>query len=479
MKNVALSILFIITLAFNQEVSDEIKDIEDVSPADSAVTSLEEEEPKPAAEEKDIEEGEWETVKEEKKLSTSEGVTIDDDTITLAVLDFGGQNVDSTVTIPLADRFRSELLKTEKYAVMERNEMHKVLEEQNFQRSECVDQTCAVEAGQLIAVKKIVTGTVAKIGGIYTVNTKMLDVATGRIDKNISEDCDCPIERLLTETMQRIAYKMAGLEVEEKKVEIDVQRGDATLFVKTEPEDASVYLDGKLMDGRTPCKLENLTPGKHTVLVKKADLRANKSVELKGNEMTRITLKLEKQKTALNISTNPTEAELFLDAKRTLSKKPNQKTPAIFYDIPPGAHQFSLFKVGFADTTLSIDIKEFEKNNFNINLKKLTDDQQILKQKKFVKNRLQRKVGRVMIFGSIGIAAGGGVMIFLAQRDYDDALDSKKTLEKSSITSGPEYDKLVKENKDKSEDGDLKTYISIGLFGAAGACGGLGIIFFF
>ena len=65
---------------------------------------------------------------------------------------------------------------------------------------------------------------------------------------------------------------------------------------------------------------------------------------------------------------------MFLDAKRTLSKKPDQKTPAIFYDISPGAHKFSLFKVGFADTTLSIDIKKFEKNNFNINLKKLTDD---------------------------------------------------------------------------------------------------------
>ena len=236
MKNVALSILFIVTLAFNQEVSDEIKDIEDISPADSAVTSLKEEEPKPAAEEKDIKEGEWETVEEEKSLETSEAVSLsEEDTITLAVLDFGGQNVDSTVTIPLADRFRSELLETKKYAVMERTEMHKILEEQNFQRSECVDQTCAVEAGQLIAVKKIVTGTVAKIGGIYTVNTKMLNVATGRIDKNVSEDCDCPIEKVLTETMKRIAFKMAGLKVEERKTKITAQRGDASLFVKTEP----------------------------------------------------------------------------------------------------------------------------------------------------------------------------------------------------------------------------------------------------
>lgn len=480
MKNAALSILLSVVLIYSQSATDEIKDIEEVSPADSAVTSLEEDAPKPAAEDEDITEGEWETVKEEKSLAATEGVTaLEDDTITLAVLDFGGHNVDSTTTIPLADRFRSELMKTEKFAVMERAEMHKILEEQNFQRSDCVDQTCAVEAGQLIAVKKIVTGKVAKVGGIYTVNVKMLNVATGRIDQNISEDCDCPIEKVLTETMQRIAYKMAGLKVEERKTEITVQRGDASLFVKTEPEDASVYLDGKLMDGRTPCKLENLTPGEHMVLVKKADLRANKSVVLKGNEVTRITLKLEKQKTELNISTNPSEAEVFLDSKRTLSKKPDNETPAIFYDISPGTHKFSLFKVGFADTTLSIDIKKYEKNDFNIKLKKLTDDQQILKQKKFVKHRLQRKFGRVMVFGSLGFAAVGAIMMYYAQEDYDDALDTKKTLERSSIKSGPEYEKLVKENKDKSEAGDLKTYISIGLFGTAVACGGLGLVFFF
>ncbi len=398
---------------------------------------------------------------------------------TLAVMDFGGQNVEKSVIVPLTNRFRAELMKTGKYDVMERTEMYKILEEQNFQRSDCVDQTCAVEAGQLIAVKKIVTGTVAKVGGIYTLNVKVLDVETGRIDQNVSEDCDCPIEKVLTETMNRLAYQMAGLEVEKKETKITVQRGDASLFIKTDPKDASVYIDGKLMDGRTPGTFENLTPGKHTVQVKKADFQASRDVELIGNQMVRISLKLEKQKTALKITSKPTEAEIFLEKEKTLSKKPDQLTPGIFYDITSGPHKFSLFKVGYVDTTLSITIKEFESNNFSISLVEETDNKKILQQKKFVKRRKQRKPGRIMIIGSVGLAAAGAILMYYAQEDYDDAMDIKDKLDLSSIKSGPVYEDLVKENKDENDSGNLKTGLSIGMFGAAGVCGGLGIVLFF
>jgi len=451
MKKMALSLLFIISIAFSQNNAEDWENDKTLLPSD-----------------------------QEKKIAASDNLAVStDNIITLAVLDFGGHNIDSTSTITLANRFRAELMKTEKYGVMERTEMHKILQEQNFQRSDCVDQTCAVEAGQLIAVKKIVTGTIAKIGAIYTVNIKLLDVATGKIDKNVSEDCDCPIEKVLMETMKNLAFQMAGITSEKKDRKIAIQRGDASLFVKTDPEDASVYFDGKLMDGRTPVSLENLTPGRHTILVKKADLRANRVVELKSNEVTRIALKLEKQKTVLNVSSTPTEAEVLLDHTRLTLSKSGQKTPAIFYNISAGKHQFFLFKVGYADTLLSIDVKEFETNEYTINLRTITDEKQIYAQKKFVKHRIQRKAGRVMIFGSFGLAAAGGILTYLAQKDYDDAMDAKTTLQNSSITSGPEYEALVKENKDKSDSGDLKTYIGAGLFGAAGACGALGLIFYF
>ena len=127
----------------------------------------------------------------------------------IAVMDFDGRGgVPQSDASTLTDRFRFELMKTDSFEVMERAQMNLILQEQNFQRSDCVDQQCAVEVGRIIAVKKIVSGSVAKVGGIYTVNAKMLDVETGKIEKNLSEDCDCPIEKVLVETLMRLAMKM-------------------------------------------------------------------------------------------------------------------------------------------------------------------------------------------------------------------------------------------------------------------------------
>ncbi|MFH1761512.1 MAG: CsgG/HfaB family protein, partial [bacterium] len=183
----------------------------------------------------------------------------------IAVLDFEARNVPDGDATAMSDRFRYELLKTRRFRVMERNQMRLILEEQGFQQSGCVEENCVVEVGQLIAVTKIVTGSISKVGGIYSVNVKMLDVSTGKIEENTVEDCDCPIEKVLTTSLKQLASKLAGLEVNEEKSQVIVQRGNASLFIKTVPSGASVYIDGKMMDGRTPLLVENLIEGKHNL----------------------------------------------------------------------------------------------------------------------------------------------------------------------------------------------------------------------
>lgn len=398
---------------------------------------------------------------------------------TIAVMDFAGRNVAAAEASALADRFRNELTNTKMFSVMEREQMNLILKEQAFQQTGCVDQSCAVEAGQLIAVKKIITGTVAKVGGIYTVNVKQMDVATGKVDQNISEDCDCPIEKVLLETLHRIAWRIAGLKVEERKSGVEVQRGDASLFVKSDPQDASVYIDGKLMDGRSPITLENLTPGKHEVMVKKTDMQAKQDVELISNQVVRISLVLQKLKTVLRVASNPLEAETYLDRNRAINANPGQLSPAIFYDIKPGAHRLSLFKVGYADTTLNLNINEYENKDFSIDLRQITDDKQIMQQKKFVFHRKRHSVGRVMLLSCVVTGVAGGGLLYLAQKDFKVATDAKNTLDASTIHSDPSYQSLVTKNKNAYDAGNLKSYSSYGLFGATALLLGIGLVLYF
>jgi hypothetical protein len=398
--------------------------------------------------------------------------------LSLAVMDFKASGLSGLEGQAIADRFVFELMETRKFAVMERCKMRIILQELQFSKMDCVAKSCAIEAGQLIAVQKIITGSISKVGGIYTLNLRMLDVRTGKIDMNISEDCDCPIEQVLTVTLKRMARKTAGLEVGEIKRAVEIKRGDASLFVKTDPEEASVYLDGKLMDGRTPITLENLVAGKHTVQVKKAGLRALQEVELKRNQVVRINLKLKKQKTMLKVMSNPSEAEVFINKKPSRKVRPDQITPGIFEDIRPGPLELNLFKIGYLDTSLKLEIEKNEINSISVELRE-AGIEIIKKQKKMCCQRKRRTLGRYVSLSSLAFLAGGGVFYYLAQKDYDEALEAKQLLKRSDINNGPDYDKELQRNQDKTDSGNLKSLFSAIGLGLGGAGLAVGLVFYF
>lgn len=132
---------------------------------------------------------------------------------TIAILDLKSTTIEANLLVPLANRLSSEIVKTDIYTVVERGEMEAVLREQGFQQSGCTDASCAIQAGQLLNVNFIITGTVDKLGAIYSINVRMVDVATGEIVRNISDDCvDCSIDDFVMKTVRRAALKLAGLE---------------------------------------------------------------------------------------------------------------------------------------------------------------------------------------------------------------------------------------------------------------------------
>jgi hypothetical protein len=398
--------------------------------------------------------------------------------LSIAVMDFEGRSVPREDVSSLADRFRSELTQTERYQVMERAQMDLILQEQEFQKSDCVSQECAVQAGQLIAVSKIVTGTVAKVGGIYTLNVRLLDVATGKVDMNVNEDCDCPIEKVLTETINRLARKLVGLQVEEAKAAVTVQRGDASLYIKSDPADASVYFDGKMMDGRTPVTLQNLTQGRHLVRVTKADMVAKSMVDLESNKIKRLELKLEKQQTILKILSNPSDAEVYLARKPGPSVKPVQLTPAIFEDVTRDTIRATVFKVGFRDTNLVIPVTRYEENSVQISLHEATADV-IKQQKRLVLHRRLHSAGiPATVLSAACLAVAGGLYLW-AQRDYGDATAAKDKLDASIIKSGPDYAGWLDENRKKTDSGNLKSTATVVLGGASAVGIAVGIVLVF
>ncbi len=125
--------------------------------------------------------------------------------LSIAVMELDGKGVSETDLAGLSDQLRTELFQTGKYDVIERSRMNEILVEQGFQQSGCTNTECAVEIGQMIGVRKIVVGSINKVGTIYTASIRMVDVGTAKIDKIASEHCeDCSINNVLLVTVHDI-----------------------------------------------------------------------------------------------------------------------------------------------------------------------------------------------------------------------------------------------------------------------------------
>ncbi len=129
--------------------------------------------------------------------------------MSIAVNTFQAKGVNEHEAELIASRLRSRLVRTDEFQLLERTEMETILKEQGFQQSgSCSEQSCVVEIGQVLGVKKMISGSVGKIGRMYTVAIRTIDVATGKIEFSAEENCRCPIEEVYTKSTQDLAQKL-------------------------------------------------------------------------------------------------------------------------------------------------------------------------------------------------------------------------------------------------------------------------------
>ncbi len=127
----------------------------------------------------------------------------------IAVDEFQAQGITVDEASIITNRLRSELIKTDRFTVVERGQMKTILEEQGFQQTgSCASDECMVEVGQLLGVSKMVAGSIGKIGNMFTVNVRVIDVQTGKIVLTVDSDCKCKIEDLVTRTTRDVAAEL-------------------------------------------------------------------------------------------------------------------------------------------------------------------------------------------------------------------------------------------------------------------------------
>jgi len=284
--------------------------------------------------------------------------------INVAVNDLTPKGVDKSSAEIISDRIRSELMNTGLFRVMERTEMKSILQEVDFQRSDVCDvNSCIVEMGQLLGVDRMVAGSIGKIGSIFTLSLRIINVATGEILFNVDEDCPCPIEDLLSISAKNAVSRLAQSVGEDAAVRA-LRKKKADLHIAADRDSADIYIDNKKIDETTPATLRGIQAGPHIVSVRKGEYFASENINLVPDDLKSLNLIMSKGKGSVKVFSSPDGADVVID------NVVKGRTPLKIDDIPVGEHEVIVSRDQYLPAKEKIVVTVDESAGLNVSLKK-------------------------------------------------------------------------------------------------------------
>ncbi|MCK4641720.1 MAG: PEGA domain-containing protein [Candidatus Marinimicrobia bacterium] len=280
------------------------------------------------------------------------------DKMNIAVIDFEAQGgLTPQEAAVLTNRLRSKLVATNVFIMLDRGRMDEILKEQGFQISGCTSTKCKVEMGSLLNVQKIVSGSIGKIGKLYTLEIALIDIVNAKVIKSLTRDYTGEIEGIIG-LMGPIADELAGISKSVTTVSVETapaESGVGVIKIVTVPTQAMVYIDGIKL-GLTPFKSEELKAGEYTIKITKQgylDHEQTFSVEAEQTNSLGISLK---RMNSISINSKPKGAALYLNDEL-------KGTTPFKSELPSGNYALKLTKVGYADWEQEIAInKDYSQN---------------------------------------------------------------------------------------------------------------------
>lgn len=132
----------------------------------------------------------------------------------VAVLDtILSAGMDPAVRSPVTDKIVEELVKCGKYKVLDRANVAQVLREKEFQLSSgLVGSEEIRRAGEYLGADLVVVASASRVGSTHVITVKMIDVLSGEITAQASEEMKGTIDVLL-QIARTAGQRIAGVEV--------------------------------------------------------------------------------------------------------------------------------------------------------------------------------------------------------------------------------------------------------------------------
>jgi hypothetical protein len=132
----------------------------------------------------------------------------------IAVLDaIIEEGVDTSARVPVTEKIIEALVVSGKFAVLDRSNIQQVLDEKKFQLSGLVQDSEIKQAGVYLGADLVCVAKVSKLGRTYFVSGKIIDVITGQIEAQTSQEQQGEIDVVLS-LARNIGAALAGGVVE-------------------------------------------------------------------------------------------------------------------------------------------------------------------------------------------------------------------------------------------------------------------------
>ena len=188
----------------------------------------------------------------------------------------------------------------------------------------------------------MIGGTIGKLGDVYAIDLRMIDVATAQILETVSEDHEGEMGELL-QIIRELAYKFAAKQKSTKDI---VPRFD--LDIASQPKGADCYINDRII-GKTPISIK-LEKGSYKIKVEMNNY-VGWEKEIQLNKNTDLIAELESSLAKLNIKSSPDGATVFINNYK-IGKTPFSRS------IKKGNYTVKLIKENYSDWEKTIRLNK-------------------------------------------------------------------------------------------------------------------------
>jgi hypothetical protein len=131
---------------------------------------------------------------------------------TLALFSFAGEGMSDEDVALYTGFLRLELHQTKSFILVEKIQINEILNEKKYDKMDCNTSDCAIEIGNLVGIKKVITGSFNLVADTCIISGQIINVETKEPEKSVERIYIGELEDI-NPYIQIMAWEFAGLDV--------------------------------------------------------------------------------------------------------------------------------------------------------------------------------------------------------------------------------------------------------------------------